>query len=106
MGNIFTEYTKNVDADKERFVIPEIGPDQKKYWPETLSMSQCKQKEIFSSRLCAWHCILYAALGSLQSAVYFIFSLIFGTDNERMIKLGLAKMDIANFVCNCFGNLV
>ena len=32
--NIFKEHSENVDADKEKFVIPEVGEDGNDYWPD------------------------------------------------------------------------
>ena len=31
---LFTEHTQNIDADKEKFKLPEIAPDGNRYWPE------------------------------------------------------------------------
>ena len=40
--------------------------------------------------------ILYCMqpLAALRASIFFIFSLIFGMDYERMVKLGLAKINI------------
>ena len=97
VGNIFTEHSENDDADKERFVIPEKGGDEKEYWPdnETNCLNLNKRKLFFFPHAYL-PSILYCMqpLAALWAAIYFIFSLIFGMDNERMIKMGLTKIDI------------
>ena len=95
--NIFTEHSENVDADKEKFVIPEKGEDGKEYWPdvETNCINVNKRNFYFFPHAYL-PSIIYCMqpLTDLRAAIFFIFSLIFGMDNEIMVKMGLAKIDI------------
>ena len=95
---IFVEYTEN--EDQNNYNIPSIiqdGDDQRSVWPTQGSFVTNVQKRIifFHPESCIPR-IFYGLqpISALRAGIIFVYRLLFGEDDCRRIRCGLAKLPI------------